>query len=192
MSRLKLETAAEHAAIERVVPLMSPDLDRAGYAGYLSAMYSVHEPVEQALSVLVGFEAAVPDFAERKKLPLLARDLEALAVGAPGRAPPARLPPLDTVAEGLGVLYVLEGSTLGGRILSRHLSKTLGISPSAGGAYLASYGADLGPMWQRFGASIERFAEASGAADTEIVVRTAKVTFERLGEWLKETGVGNA
>lgn len=192
MARLKLQTAEHHEAIERVVPLMDRSLDRARYARYLSAMHGVHEPIERALSGLAGLSRVVPDVEERRKLPLLARDLVALAVERPPPAPPGSLPPLDSLADALGVLYVLEGSTLGGRILSRHLASKLGVSPDSGGAYLASYGERLGPMWQRFGACVESFARESNARDAQRVVDAATSTFQLLAVWLKETGVGNA
>ncbi|MBL8741635.1 MAG: biliverdin-producing heme oxygenase, partial [Myxococcales bacterium] len=140
MARLKKETASRHAAIERVVPLLDPRFDLVGYRGYLSAMYAFHEPIEEVLATLPGVRDTLPDFDERRKLPLLARDLDMLAVTRPTEpAPLSRLPRLDSTARALGVLYVLEGSTLGGRVISPHLESRLGITRASGGAYLASY-----------------------------------------------------
>ena len=38
-----------------------------------------------------------------------------------------RLPPLETQADAFGCLYVLEGATLGGRVISRHIERALGL-----------------------------------------------------------------
>lgn len=177
MGELKLHTSEQHAAIERVVPLMAADFDRARYAAYLRVMYGFHRDFERVLGAIPGIRLALPDFDERRKLPLLARDLQALALVVPEEARAFPLPPLDTVARGLGAMYVLEGSTLGGRILSRHLGTTLSITPEAGGAYLASYGAELAPMWKRFGAALEAWARGRPTAP---VVESARATFKCL------------
>jgi heme oxygenase len=49
----------------------------------------------------------------------------------------------------VGCLYVLEGATLGGQFISRHLA-TLGIGPANGGLFFHGYGAKTGEMWKSF------------------------------------------
>jgi heme oxygenase len=175
MAQLKLKTREHHAAIERVVPLLDAGFDRARYAAYLAVMYRFHREIEQALGALTGFRQALPDFDERRKQSLLARDLHAVGAAMPSdHAPKTMLPPLDDVGQGLGAMYVLEGSTLGGRILSRHLGRTLEITPDDGGAYLASYGEELAIMWRRFGVHVEAWARGRDIAP---VIDSARATF---------------
>lgn len=81
----------------------------------------------------------------------------------------------------LGCLYVIEGATLGGQVITRHLLATHGITPETGGAFFAGYGAETGPHWQAFGAMITA-AERFGAADE--IVASANRTFETLDRWL--------
>ena len=47
------------------------------------------------------------------------------------------LPDLQGVQEALGCLYVVEGSTLGGQVIARHLRQTLGVDPRCGGSFFA-------------------------------------------------------
>jgi heme oxygenase len=57
-----------------------------------------------------------------------------------------------------GCLYVMEGSTLGGKIIYNILKKQLGLSDSAGASFFYGYGPATGEKWKTFGASLEAFA----------------------------------
>jgi heme oxygenase len=59
-----------------------------------------------------------------------------------------------TPAEALGALYVLEGSSLGGRVILKEL-KRRDVS-LAGLGFLDPYGADTSRRWQSFLAILER------------------------------------
>ena len=61
-------------------------------------------------------------------------------------------------SEALGMMYVLEGSTLGGRIILRELAKR-GLDVSELG-YLDPYGVDTGRRWRAFVSVLE--AETAG------------------------------
>jgi heme oxygenase len=92
------------------------------------------------------------------------------------------LPRLETAAEVLGSMYVLEGATLGGRFVARHLECILGLSDGLGYSFFRPYGEELGRMWQAFGEVIS--AHSSPEADPAIIA-SAVETFESLGRWLR-------
>jgi heme oxygenase (biliverdin-IX-beta and delta-forming) len=107
--------------------------------------------------------------------------MAALGVGAEeiARIPQcAELPELVTIPQVLGCLYVIEGATLGGQIITRHLQANLGITPETGGAFFAGYGVENGARWQAFGAMITAAAERFGGEDE--IVASANRTFETL------------
>lgn len=92
------------------------------------------------------------------------------------------MPELVTIPQVLGCLYVIEGATLGGQIITRHLQANLGITPETGGAFFAGYGVENGVRWQAFGAMITAAAAQFGGEDE--IVASANRTFETLELWL--------
>ena len=136
------------------------------------------------MSMPFGEDIAL-DFSERRKVGRLEEDLAALGLGAEEQARIPRcleLPELDSIPRVLGCLYVVEGATLGGQVISRHLLANLGITPESGGAFFAGYGAETGPRWKAFGEAITAAAEKFGGEDE--IVAGATRTFETLERWL--------
>lgn len=99
--------------------------DRASYARFLLAHAEAVWPIEAALDA-AGAERIVPDWPERKRGALLREDL-ALLRPLPDRpagdTPQIAMPGDDS--ELAGLLYVIEGSRLGGRFLARQLGPDL-------------------------------------------------------------------
>ena len=62
---------------------------------------------------------------------------------------------------------MVEGATLGGQLLRRHLAPRLALTPERGLAYFAAYGDAVGPMWRAFGAAVARFDAALAPADRQ-------------------------
>lgn len=183
--RLRAETRAEHAAIEAALDLTSPTLRQDVYRQRIEQLYGYYVPVEARLGALFGSEVISLDLAARRKTALLRADLVALGCLAPEALPLCTaLPPLDDLAAGLGCLYVLEGSTLGGQVISRHLRQTLGITPETGGRFFQGYGARTGPMWLAFRSAL---ASSSAVAQAPAgVIDGALATFRTLRAWCEE------
>ncbi|MBC7548517.1 MAG: biliverdin-producing heme oxygenase, partial [Polaromonas sp.] len=92
------------------------------------------------------------------------------------------LPDLATPLKLFGCLYVLEGATLGGQIITRHLHASLGLTPQSGGSFFSGYGPHTGSRWKEFCAHLTAFA-AQLDSDAEIV-DSANATFDSLDRWL--------
>ena len=118
----------------------------------------------------------------RRRMYLLQADLAALGLSARAVAmlPTCPAPVLRNAVEALGSLYVMEGSTLGGRVIERNVERCLGLNARHGCTYFAGYGARTGAMWRSF---LTRLDQAP-AADAEQVADGATATFERLAWWL--------
>lgn len=175
---LKEATAEMHQALERL-PLsafiIDPGVTVTNYQDYLLKMLPIVVDLEQNLYPLL--QGIVPDLDQRRKLPLLLQDLKALDVEVPGRLPL----PLTASAENIripfamGILYVMEGSTLGGRMIGNNIQKALGFTPASGAKYFAGYGAATGSMWKNFLNDLQTF-EANQNAGEEII-RGAQFAF---------------
>jgi heme oxygenase len=79
---------------------------------------------------------------------------------------------------------VFEGATLGGQTLLPVIAGRLGVTAQDGARYLASYGADVALMWQRFSQTVE--ARCDSAPRRTAAAAAAVATFEALEHWLCE------
>ena len=179
---LRDRTRAAHDRAEEALPLLDPSLDAARYRAILAGFWGFHAALEPRLAAVAELRGLGLDPAERRKLPRLEHDLRTLGED------PARLPVADVVPEvedaaaALGCMYVLEGATLGGRVISRHLAAR-GIGPESGGAFFAGYGVETGEMWKSFSAAIGAYAEAHPES-TGRIIDAADETFALLERWL--------
>jgi heme oxygenase (biliverdin-IX-beta and delta-forming) len=83
--------------------------------------------------------------------------------------------------DGLGCLYLLEGSTLGSQIISRRLEEQLQLSERTGASFFNAYRGVTGARWMEF----KKFVSASvNPEDTDNVVEAARETFMCFYEWL--------
>lgn len=91
--------------------------DEADYRAFLNIHARVLPPVERALED-GGIGTILADWESHRRAPLLQRDLAALGDAMPA---PLEVPALIGAAELLGTAYVVEGSRLGSRFLSRRV-----------------------------------------------------------------------
>lgn len=189
LQQLARGTSDMHARIERCVPLLDANLHIDTYDAYLEAMLGFYEPFEAVLAGF-GWHRVGLDFLRRRKTYLIVRDLRHLGhddrmIAAIPRC--RDLPRPTDLLQALGCLYVLEGATLGGHVLTRRVKQSLGLSPASGCAFLASYGKDVGPMWRAFGSALARAMRADNAQEMTArsrMVAAARDTFFRLERWL--------
>jgi heme oxygenase len=175
--RLRAETRTDHDRLENGLRLADPGLTLARYREILSRFYGFWAEWEPRVADVVADEEFL---APRRRLHLLRDDLRALGV-APEALPVCAPPPMRNRGEGFGALYVMEGSTLGGRVIVKRLH-AIGLSPETGGcSYFAGYGTATGAMWSRFIERLEAEADAGGAA---AILRGARATFATLGDWM--------
>lgn len=182
--QLKERTADIHEQIEDYLPFLRLDFDRENYVRLVERFYGFWVPVEAALWQTKLLENRDLDFAGRMKSSMLETDLRIL-----GREPTdvplcENLPLTNTFPRCIGCLYVLEGSTLGARIISKRLESHLGLTSASGAAFFNAYGGSVGQRWNEF----KTFVTARTApTDSEDIVIAARQTFMCFGEWLQRT-----
>ncbi|AZR24605.1 biliverdin-producing heme oxygenase [Xanthomonas vasicola] len=162
---LRHATQDAHRLVE-AVPLMQAlgqgQIDSAAYAQILRRHHGL----------LAGFEAQLSDWLTtlvangwhyRRRVPALREDLRAL-----GQQPdlPVALPSVADDAARWGMLYVIEGSQLGGRMIARSVRKQ---QPALAGALRYFELADDDPAgWRRFQAALDRRLDTPSARDAAI------------------------
>ena len=196
LTRLRLETRGEHVAVERVLDLMSPALTKGAYRHKLVQFYGFYGPLEAALQVRCALpeDCLAPGKSQLAKLlprlnktALLRQDLQYLGVLTDALPLCCRLPSIDTEAEVLGCLYVMEGATLGGRMITQHVLATFGITPTMGGSFFDGYAGDTGRMWQAMRHVLESCANDTQTED--VIVANAIATFACLRAWCDPANV---
>lgn len=151
LGRLRQATGDAHRRIEDrfdAVSELSDGIRRPSVLSRYAALY------QSALSALARELECVEglDFASRR-LAWRSAGMTAFKLAAPAFPQPADR------AEALGALYVVEGSTLGGRIILRQLRERGIDDPEL--TFLDPYGRSSGEMWRGLLAVLER--EGSGA-----------------------------
>ena len=208
-ARLKAETHDQHIRAERHPvqhELVSGRTSAAGYAAYLAQMYWVHHSLESNLSDAVTREAAeaqgplgavVREY--HRRLPQIEADL-AFFDAEVGQNPAS--PATQRFAEWightaqtrptalLGGLYVLEGSTNGGRYIARALRRALSLADGRGTAFFDPHGEAQTERWHQFKTDLDSLALDAAAQAT--VVAAAGRTFDAIVEIMDDLAAAGA
>ena len=180
IQKLRRETEADHRAVEGVVPLMHEGLNTAEYVQCLQQIYGVVAAWEERAA-----EAAPPwlqpALRARQRKSLLELDLACFGVTEKDDKRPT-LPEMNDLPSLFGMMYVMEGSRLGGQYIARHVETVLHLSEGRGNAYFRGNGNQTGPMWKEF---CEMLKLRIPEDQTEAVVISAKAMFATFGKWMQ-------
>lgn len=180
---LKTQTLDAHQSIEKSMPIASADFSKEEYRSLLQKFYGFHVPLERRFADFRAQHSGLFPDGDRSKVPALSSDLKDLGLDESdlSRLPLATdLPNVDDLRQITGVLYVIEGSTLGGQLIFRHLEEKFGSDIPR--RYFGGYGPRTGPMWQSFIKWLE--ALPIEPQDHAITVEAANKTFRSLQTWL--------
>ena len=186
LQRLKEETNELHHKLQDNSSFQgvgSPPISREQYTNLLKKFFGFYSAVEEKFTEVKELDSAQFDFDKRKKTSLIEKDLRNLGISEAEIKTLSicnELPELNTFGKALGCLYVLEGSTLGGQILSRNLA-TVGLGKDNGANFINCYGNEVGAMWKSFG---EFLVTNSSKDNQEEIIKAAKETFSTLDKWL--------
>jgi heme oxygenase len=183
LAKLKESTKEQHEALESVVDVMNSTFTLDDYKELITKFYLFYSAIEPSLPADELKEHGF-DLESRRKLPSLERDLGALAILHTENGTKVETPIFDSVAKAFGAVYVLEGATLGGQVITRHLSSSIGVTSETGGSFFYSYGPNVGPMWKEFGATITAYSDANGQDD--LIVQGAKETFDSFRRFFEQ------
>ena len=181
LDELRHATRAAHDRLEQRLDLLAQPADRDHFIAVLRGFLGFHRGFEPFLSHHGEFAGWL---AERSQIAALRADLTALGVddAAIDDAPVCRAAAelTEDRARTWGALYVIEGSTLGGQVITRHLAGTPWL-PAGGLRTFHPYGSQTGHMWNEFRA---RLVAATTSLDPLDVTGGAVSTFSLLAEWL--------
>ncbi len=182
LDALRQETRPLHRQLEansRMRELISSDLTLEAYGEILLRYHALIATIECCLGAYHdAWDHYAYDPNSRVKLPRIEQDLRTLNLEP---RPPVNVLGTerlltDSFPAMVGTLYVTEGSSLGGQVISRHLKQHLGLSPDNGAAYFNGYGPDTREHWRAFQNFLKAFA--SEYSEHEVVVHAANHAFK--------------
>lgn len=185
---LKQGSRSEHEALESSLDLMRPGFSLTDYCKLLHKYHAFYFYFEAFLDEASGRGSLPARFyqADRCKTQWLQQDLQALhedEVRVDAQDFDVDLPSLfPTAAHQLGAIYVIEGSMLGARILSRHFSAGLNLSAESGLRFFSGYGDEAARRWQATLQLLEDHDPGCGARME--VISGAQRMFSLLGNHL--------
>jgi heme oxygenase len=162
--RLRERTASLHAAVDEAVGAFKTLTD---YRRYLAGLHGFRAPCEAALAA-GPMPSGVGDWRFVPLVPMIALDMADL--GVPIAARPHPLPPVASLEEAAGRLYVLEGSSLGARVLVAE-ARSLGLDERFGARHLVAQSRG-GPDFRAFAGWLDE-----APLNEEAVLAAALTTF---------------
>ena len=175
-TQLRDATAPLHKQLDQqplLVALLSKELPLADYQQLLGIYYSLYHQLEAAIKAYLSLQSIAFDYQPRYKTPLLLNDLKYWHIKPEPLRCQITLPDLNSLGALLGLLYVLEGSTLGGQFIAQHLQLTYGYTRSTGSDFYSGYGEQTTTHWQSFISYLNSFSDqpdlAAQAIDTAIL-----------------------
>ncbi|PZX61290.1 heme oxygenase [Algoriphagus ratkowskyi] len=175
--QLKASTSKPHQELENLpisAALLSDDVSRENYILYLDLMYDAIREVEKTLFPVLKNE--ISDLDQRRKLPLLEKDFKNLGYTKDNVCPVFKaLENEISIGFAMGMMYVIEGSSLGGRYIYKHIHKTLGYDLQTGASYFAGYSDQTGILWKQFMTAITNFEVQSQSGKD--IIAGANYTF---------------
>jgi len=189
LKKLRERTGASHTGLEDNIfskAILSPTVNLADYQIYIAKLYGIMRSCE--VDIFPKTVSVLPDLNERYKSDLIVKDL--IGTGIPKEKIvtfPIHKFSASTTAEALGIMYVLEGSTLGGKILYKHINQELGLSYENGASYFWGYGQKTGILWKNFISTLAGYAVEENCE--EEIIATAIQTFTTIDKWLNEAEI---
>jgi heme oxygenase len=184
MERLKEETKGAHQQLEKVtVPFIRNAKDNVSYAYVLRLFYGYFRPMEIRIQEFIT-AAHIHDIAERRQSEALIADLKTIGADQDETLVTKNLPTIKNVAQAIGAMYVIEGSTLGGQHISKMLAYQLNRAPEDGITFFSGYGTQTYAKWAMFTQMVNEYVANNPHLADEIVA-AADETFSKFGEWVE-------
>jgi len=188
---LRRETRTQHDVLDNhpaFLALVNGSLSLPGYGSLMQAFHGFYRMLDPYLESACGrFSVARAGFRYEGRTAMLESDLIALGLGdeAIRHVPHAALrEPVRSAAALGGMLYVFEGSLLGGAVLCAATEKILAQNGIGGNGYWRWCVSAAQPRWAMTCRLIEELAVTDGAR--EEMVTAARNSFQRFAAWFDQ------
>ena len=179
---IKQATQSAHEAVERLLlPKLTGISSLYDYGSILKMFYGFFHPLEEGIQRIIT-AGDLPDIKSRRTAYFLKEDLAAIGSASDTIPVCDSLPKITNKAEAFGAMYVMEGSSLGGRMIAKMLGKNEVVSiPSNALNFFSGYKEATGERWTLF------LAALNSQQDVETVTEAANETFLHLKNWMTKS-----
>ena len=182
--RLRSGTSHWHELTEKgafSAEIMNGTLSLEQYKTLLVKNYMIHFFAEDLLHKSdISIQLPGLELEERKRLAFLQSDLEALNVKIPDLTTLENPFEIESKYDALGLMYVLEGSTLGGRVILKALARNPDFADVKAFRFYEGHGEDTGHFWKKYQEILINEANDESAEDR--IVNAANKTFEKVAD----------
>jgi len=182
LENLRAATTNSHTALEALpvsMSIMNPAVTNNEYALYLTLMHDVVKDAEE--NIFPAVYKSVEGLDVHPKAQFIEADLKTLGTTKDTAATPLTKN-LDltklTPAFAFGVMYVIEGSSLGGRVILKNIHGALGHDADNGAAYFSGYGAQTGSHWKAFLGALTQYENSNNCEDE--IIAGANFAFDAI------------
>lgn len=168
LENLRNATSQSHTNLEALpisASIMNPKVTNSEYALYLNLMHDVVKDAEE--NIFPQLNEIVADLTDRNKNHLLEQDLNFLGYSkeSTNTKPLSESLQNPSKAFALGIFYVIEGSSLGGRVILKNINAALGHDIEKGASYFGGYGGQTGSHWKNFLGMLTQYEKDNNTAD---------------------------
>ena len=163
--------------------LEEPNVTHSEYVAVLKRTYGLYATLEPKLEAAANWSVIGINFDERKKLPMLIRDLAKFGVTEhelAGIPTCQSLPDISTISRALGCMAVIEGSTAGATAAAKKLAvSNLKLTPESGAKFYNNYRDMRNEMRMQFASIVQ----TQNVNEIEFLA-AGKDTFDTFYDWL--------
>ena len=94
----------------------------------------------------------------------------------------SQLTECSTTEQALAILYLLQGSRLGGKVIASNVKSSLGLDERTGCSYFSSNGSDIGHIWGLYKRYIETYLDIKSE---KLVIESVINNLSIIEEWFK-------
>ena len=175
LQELRCATSEAHQRLHHhplTYQLTSPNLTETQYIDVLKAFYGFYKPCEQSVSAYAKSRAS--------RALWLEQDLTYFACPVQAIDLCVELPVLRSEQNILGYLYVIEGSSLGSRIIMRCLQNSLSLTAHTGARFFSAYSGKTAEHWRH----MQQLLASQSSFHHHTIVQSACDVFRTLESWL--------
>ena len=176
---LKLKTKEKHQQLEvKIVGAIKAIRKRKDYVDLLQIFAGYFCSLEVLINQALKKEL-MPDYPLRRKAASLQADLLSMSATLPERISNENLPIIKNNLQAIGALYVMEGSTLGGGVITKMIAAKLPGKKAF--TFFKGYGEKTIEMWNSFKTSIDAITLTEEEA--AIIIESANETFNKFSNY---------
>lgn len=181
LEALRHRTEQSHRDLERALQLESHLESASAYSCLLERFLGIYLPLEEKIGHYPQLVEYGYRMNERRKTPTLMRDLASLGISSQKieSLPQCPIEELRSTGAALGCAYVLEGSTLGGQVITRMIQANARGLPTG---FFNVYGSRTRDRWLEFTGTLRAYETARH--EFTDVEEGANSTFESFAQWL--------